>query len=95
MTAVTAGGKVVVKALGAEDLVVLGREGLVDESLLALRTLEAVLVPVAVLVRQVLQSQQHTNIDTFNPFNDLLHLLHVSPISAPCYFSRSGRVPYG
>ena len=58
---VAARGETVVIAIGAEDLLVLRREGLVHQGLLALRALEAELVPVLVLVGQVLkqQRQQH------------------------------------
>lgn len=42
-------------ALGAQELVILGGEGLVHQRALALEALEAVLMPVAVLVGQILQ----------------------------------------
>ena len=48
------GGVLVGVALGAEELVVLGGEGLVHQRALAHEAVEAVLVPVAVLVGQVL-----------------------------------------
>ena len=50
-TAIAPRSETVVIALRAEDLLVLGGEGLVHQGLLALRTLEAELVPVPVLVR--------------------------------------------
>lgn len=56
-------------ALGAEELLILGGEGLVHQRALALEALEAVLVPVAVLVGQILRVQQT---DTQNWFSKLL-----------------------
>lgn len=52
------GGILIGVALGAEELFVLGREGLVHKRPLALEAHEALLVPVTVLVRQILQEHQ-------------------------------------
>lgn len=52
------GGVLVGVALCAEELLILGGEGLVHQRALALEALEAVLMPVAVLVGQILQVQQ-------------------------------------
>jgi hypothetical protein len=53
-TSVTPGREIVVMAVGAVDLVVLGGERLVYQRLLAAHTLEAELVPVPILVGQIL-----------------------------------------
>lgn len=45
-------------ALSAQELVILGGEGLVHQRALALKALEAVLMPMAVLVGQILQEHQ-------------------------------------
>ena len=66
--AVTARGEVVVVTVGAVKLLVLGGERLVDERVEAVAALEAFLVPVLVLVRQVLKT--HTR--TFSTENDTL-----------------------
>ena len=54
VAAVTARGKVVVVAVGAVDLFILGGERLVDQRQLAGAALEAELMPVPLFVRQVL-----------------------------------------
>lgn len=56
LAVVALGGILIGVALGAEELLILGGEGLVHQRALALEALEAVLVPVAVLVGQILQS---------------------------------------
>lgn len=61
------GGVLVGVALCAEELLILGGEGLVHQRALALEALEAVLVPVAILVGQILQVQQ---MDAQNPACD-------------------------
>ena len=50
----TFGGVLVGVALGAQELLIFGGEGLVHQRALAHEAVEAVLVPVAVLVGQVL-----------------------------------------
>lgn len=52
--AIAAGGEVVVVAVGAVELLILGGERLVHQGLLAVHALEAFLVPVLVLVGQIL-----------------------------------------
>lgn len=52
------GGILIGVALCAEELLILGGEGLVHQRALALEALETVLVPVAVLVGQILRVQQ-------------------------------------
>lgn len=54
---VALGGIFIGVALGTEELLVLGGEGLVHQGALALEALEAVLVPVAVLVGQILREE--------------------------------------
>lgn len=51
------GGVLVGVALGAEQLFILGGEGLVHQRALALEALETVLVPVTVLVGQILEKK--------------------------------------
>ena len=58
--AVTTRGEVVVMAVSAVELVVLGGERLIDERVEAVTALEAFLVPVLVLVRQVLHNTPAT-----------------------------------
>jgi len=53
-TAVTAGSKVVIMAVSAVELVLPGRERLIHQTVRTVHTLEALLMPVFVLVRQIL-----------------------------------------
>ena len=53
--AVAPRSEVVVMAVGAVELLVLGGERLVDERAATVAAVEALLVPVPVLVRQILQ----------------------------------------
>lgn len=53
--AIAARSKVVVMAVSAVELVVLGRERLVDQRTLAVTALETLLMPVSLLVREILQ----------------------------------------
>lgn len=55
------GGILIGVALCAEELFILGGEGLVNQRALALETLEAFLVPVAVLVGQILDNSTETD----------------------------------
>lgn len=52
------GGILIGVALSAEELLILGGEGLVHQRALALEAHEAVLVPVTVLVGQILRERQ-------------------------------------
>lgn len=52
------GGILIGVALGAKKLLILGGEGFVHQGALALEALEAVLMPVTVLVGQILQEHQ-------------------------------------
>lgn len=54
------GGILVGVALGAKELLVLGREGLVHQGALALEALKAFLMPVTVLVGKILQKEQYS-----------------------------------
>lgn len=79
------GGVLVGVALGAEELLILGGEGLVYQRALALETLETVLVPVAVLVGQILQEQQwdtsgRVDLDGFITFNYAQLTLELQPM---------------
>lgn len=64
LAVVALGGILIGIALSAEELLILSGEGLVHQRALALEAHEAVLMPVAVLVGQILQAQQS---DTQNP----------------------------
>lgn len=55
---VALGGILVGVALSAEELLILGGEGLVHQRAFALEALETVLMPVAVLVGQILQQHR-------------------------------------
>lgn len=55
---VALGGILIGVALSAEELLVLGGEGLVHQRALALEALETFLMPVTVFVGQILQEQQ-------------------------------------
>jgi len=59
---IAAQSEVVVMAVGAVRLVILARERTIDQRHLAVDTLEAVLVPVTVLVRQILYTSHTSNI---------------------------------
>lgn len=52
------GGILIGVALSAEELFILGGEGLVHQGALALEAHETLLMPVTVLVRQILQQYQ-------------------------------------
>ena len=54
----TFGGVLVGVALGAQELLIFGGEGLVHQRTAALEAVEAVFVPVAVLVGQILEERQ-------------------------------------
>ena len=56
-TSVAASREVIVVAIGAVEFVVLGGERLVNQGALAVTALETLLVPMAVLVRQILQQE--------------------------------------
>jgi hypothetical protein len=58
---VALGGVLIGVALSAEQLVILGGEGLVHQRAFTLEAVETLLVPVAVLVGQVLRRQQRDN----------------------------------
>jgi hypothetical protein len=62
---ITSGGKVVVMAVSTVQLVVTAGEGLVHQAVGAVHALEAFLMPVLVLVRQVLK-QWNSLVRTFN-----------------------------
>lgn len=64
LAVIALGGVLVGVALCAEELLILGGKGLVHQRALALEALEAVLMPVAILVGQILQVQQ---MDAQNP----------------------------
>lgn len=55
------GGILIGVALRAEELFILGGEGLINQGALALEALEAFLVPVAVLVGQILNNSTETD----------------------------------
>ena len=55
---VALGGIFIGVALGAQELFILGGEGLIHQRALALEAHETLLVPVAVLVRQILREHQ-------------------------------------
>ena len=56
LAAVTPCSKVVVMAIGAVELLILGGEGLVNQGVLAVAALETLLMPVLLFVRQILQA---------------------------------------
>lgn len=68
------GGVFIGVALSAEELLILGGEGLVYQGAFALEALEAVLMPVAVLVGQILPEHRRdtsgwVDLDSFSTFN--------------------------
>lgn len=60
------GGVLIGVALCAEELFILGGEGLVNQGALALETLEAFLVPMAVLVGQILDNSTEADGENFD-----------------------------
>ena len=70
LAAVTPGGKVVVMAVGAVELLILGGKGLVHQGVGAVTALKALLMPVLLLVRQVLK-HTHARLHT-SPANKAL-----------------------
>lgn len=68
---VALGGILIGVALSAEELLILGGEGLVHQGAFALEALKAVLMPVAVLVGQILPEHRRdtsgwVDLDSFN-----------------------------
>lgn len=63
LASIAAGGEIVVMAVGAEKLFLLGGERLVHQRTLAVAALETLLMPVLVLVGQILErrTMKHNN----------------------------------